>query len=113
MRDRRGVRNHLSSIHFGAITTFAEFPSGLAMLAAAPSDIRYIMMEVNIQFLKKARGRLTASCQFDPALVAEITEARDVPLDVTVTDASGDVVALARYVWRLAPQLPTATPSIP
>ena len=113
MRDRRGVRNHLRSIHFGAITTFGELPSGLAMLAAAPPDIRYIMLEINIQFLKKARGRLTASCRFDPALVAEVTAARNIPLDVSVTDASGEVVAQARYVWRLAPRLPSDTPSIP
>jgi len=107
MKDRRSVRNHLRSIHFGAIATFAEFPSAIAMLAAAPPGIRYIMVELSIQFVKKARGRITASCQFDPALVVEVTEPRDLPLNVDVVNASGERVAQARYVWRIAPKTTT------
>lgn len=100
MRDRRRLRNHLRSLHAMALANLAEEASGLAMMIGLPDDARAILTGFDIDYLKKARGTLTAeaSCQ-----VPESNEEREVVLTVEVTDEDGDTVARARARWRVGP----------
>ena len=108
MADRRRVRNHLRSLHFGALATLAEYPTGLSLIAALGPGWRFIMVEMHLSFEKKARGRVVAEAHFDPAQAAPEGGARDVPIESVVRDAAGDVVARGRYVWNIRP--PTVPP---
>ncbi len=101
MRDRKRVRNHLNSLHAIALVNLAEVTSGLAFNAALPEDARAILTGISIEYLKKARGLLTAECVCP---VPESSEERDYEIHATIQDRAGEVVARATARWRVGPR---------
>jgi acyl-coenzyme A thioesterase PaaI-like protein len=92
MQDRRGLRNHLDSIHAIALANLAELAGNLALAYSLPDDARFIVSGMEIEYMKKARGRITAIGE--PPIPRTATRAQyDVP--VTLRDTSGDEVARA------------------
>jgi acyl-coenzyme A thioesterase PaaI-like protein len=92
MRDRRGVRNHLDSVHAIALANLAEMCGNVALAYSLPDDARFIVSGLEVEYMKKARGTLTAISE--PPIPRSATRAQyDVP--VTLRDASGDEVARA------------------
>jgi acyl-coenzyme A thioesterase PaaI-like protein len=92
MQDRRGVRNHLDSIHAIALANLAELAGNLALAYSLPDDARFIVSGMEIEYMKKARGRITAIGE--PPIPRSAARAQyDVP--VTLRDTGGDEVARA------------------
>jgi acyl-coenzyme A thioesterase PaaI-like protein len=101
MKDTRRVRNHLDSIHAIALVNLGEVTSGLALVTALPPGARSIVTGLSTEFLKKARGRMEATCRCEvPGTLTGTTETLVV---AEITDASGEVVARTRVMWRLSP----------
>ena len=100
MGDRRRVRNHLTSIHAIALTNLAEMTTGLALGYGLPDGMRTILVRVQCEFLKKARGTITATC--DAPVFTEIVE-KEVLVESVLTNEAGDVVAKGRAVWLAGP----------
>jgi acyl-coenzyme A thioesterase PaaI-like protein len=100
MADRRGVRNHLASIHAVALANLAEMTTGLALGFALPEGMRTILTRLEIEFLKKARGSITATC--DAPVVTEIVQ-KEFLVESVLTNEAGDVVARGRAVWLAGP----------
>jgi acyl-coenzyme A thioesterase PaaI-like protein len=100
LTDRRSVRNHLDSIHAIALCNFGEMTSGAALLYSAPDNTRTILTRIEIDYLKKARGTLEATCTFDvPATNAKT----QFPLTVEIRNADGDLVSRLVAHWQLGP----------
>ena len=109
MRDRRSVRNHLSSVHAIALANLAEVASGVAMIVALPDDVRGIPIRLSIDFVKKARGELTAECRCS---VPHVDAPIEMDLHPEIRDAGGDIVARATIRWRLAPVARPGAPAV-
>ena len=102
LKDRRAVRNHLHSIHAIALANLGELASGMAMLSAISADTRAIVVNLEIEYLKKARGRLIAEGKANPPSV--ITDRVTTIVEAEIKDSEGDVVSRLKVHWLLSPQ---------
>ncbi len=101
MADRGSLRNHLSSIHAIALTNLGELTSGLAMSAAMSAGLRGIPVELNIEFVKKARGDIIAEGR-SPIPVPD--QKAEYEAEAVMVDAEGDRVAILRARWVVSPR---------
>ena len=100
MTDRKGVRNHLRSIHAVALVNFVEETTGMAMVSQFPRGVRGIVKRIDVEFLKKARGTIVAECQ---APEISTTEQNEYTVETHVKNSEGDVVSIGRAVWLVGP----------
>lgn len=101
MADRRRLRNHLHSLHAVALTNLAEMTGNLALMSRQPAKgARWIITGFDSEYLKKARGTITAQCE-----VADLdwSQAQSLEGRVELRDAQGDLVMVARPRWKIGP----------
>jgi len=101
LRDRRGVRNHLRSIHAIAQANVLELTSGLSMMAALSPEVRGIVAKLEVSYHKKARGLLEVTSECSPP--ASLEENTEFLATAEARDASGDVVSSISVTWILGP----------
>lgn len=98
IKDRRSIRNHLGSIHAGALCTLAELTGGLAVEVTLPWNLRWIPKGMTVHYVRKARGRLVGRCSVDP--VALVLGDINVPLEIS--NESGEAVLNAVIVFYIS-----------
>ena len=92
MQDRPRLRNHLSSVHAIALANLAELCGNVALAYSLPDDARFIVAGLSIDYVKKARGAITATSDCPvPRSSARV----ELEVPVVMRDDSGDEVARA------------------
>ena len=100
IRQKRRLQQHLGSVHAAALFNLCEMTSALAMMYALPGDARGIPTSLSIEYLKKARGLLTAEGK---APIVESSAEGGYDVEVEVKDEAGDVVTKVVAHWLIRP----------
>lgn len=108
LRDRKAVRNHLNSIHAIALMNLGEISTGLATISGMPSECRSILSGLSMDYLKKGRGTLTATCRIP---VIESSARKEYEIIGEIHDESGDLVARATARWLIGPRKEAGAPA--
>ena len=98
IKDRWSIRNHLGSIHAGALCTLSELTGGLAVEATLPLNLRWIPKGMTVQYIKKAKGRLVGKCAVDPNTLVP----GDIKVNIDIKDDSGETVLNAVIVFYIS-----------
>jgi len=103
IRDRRRVHNHIGTVHAIALCNLAELSAGVMTDVTIPAGMRWIPKGMNVEYLKKAAGTLHGVAT--PATAAHVSdEGHEWPVDVQVTDTTGEAVFRARVMMWVAPR---------
>jgi len=97
LRDTKKVRNHLNSVHAIALMNLGEVSTGLAMMFGIDGRGRGIITHLEMDYVAKARGNIRAVCD---AKVPDTSGSHDCEVEALLKDTSGQIVAVARAVWR-------------
>jgi len=103
IRHRRSVTNHLGTVHAIALCNLAEFVGGLTTDVSIPRSMRWIPKGMTVDYLKKATGTMhaVATPAFEPR---EADEGYELPVQVLVSNAAGDVVFRAHIAMWVSPR---------
>lgn len=101
LRDRRAVRNHLDCVHAVALANLAELAGNIAIAYSMPKEGRFIVAGLSMTYLKKARGVITATSE--PPVLRDVSK-REIPIEVFMRDASGEVVATCTLRTLIGPK---------
>ncbi|PZQ45830.1 MAG: hypothetical protein DI551_06335 [Micavibrio aeruginosavorus] len=108
VKRKRGVRNHVGSIHAGALFTLGETCAGLIIIRNFPfGKFRPLMSDVSVDYAKQARGDVTGECVILPETIKAMMEtinAGEVPRVEVVTeiyDKDRLLIATATTVWQV------------
>ncbi len=104
LKETRRVRNHLWSVHAIALINMAELVTGLTLMNSLPSGMRGILVGIEMEYLKKARGLLTAECH---CAIPTTSEQIEISIEGKIRDDSNEIVAIGRARWLIGPEKST------
>lgn len=103
-----GNQNHIGSMYAGALFTLAEIPGGALFLTSFDVTRFYpIIKEMHLRFRRPATSDIYVEARMDALEIerlqaqASATGKAEYLLELQLTDASGEVVALSRGIYQL------------
>lgn len=100
IQDKHGLRNHLNSIHAIAIANLGEFTTGLSVISQLKNREKAIIVKLEIEYLKKARGELKAESF---SKLPEISDDTEVKVTANIKNYDSELVAIVTATWRIRP----------
>jgi acyl-coenzyme A thioesterase PaaI-like protein len=94
--DHRAVRNHLDSLHAIALANIGELTTGLAVHSTLPATGRGILKHLGVDYRKKARGTVVATCRVDVPAGAGRHQVQAV---AQLRNTAGEIVAEVTGTW--------------
>lgn len=110
MRDWWGVHNHLGTVHAIACCNLAEVAAGTTIDLSLPDTHRWIPKGMQVSYLAKATGTLTAVATLEDLSVLTLDESREVVVAVDITDPRGSSVVRADITMWVTPRPTAAAP---
>ena len=101
LKDRRAVRNHLDSIHAIALANLGEFTTGLCVISQLQEKSKAILVKIEIEYLKKARGDLLSTAE--QIIEKSITEDTDFKVKAEIKNLQDEIVCVLHATWRVRP----------
>lgn len=101
LRDKRKVRNHLDSIHAIALANLGEFTTGLSVISQLHNDAKAILVKIEVEYLKKARGDLTAEAHSE--VPQNFTQDTNILVSAKIRNLQNEVVTVVNATWRIRP----------
>ena len=101
LKEHRNVRNHLNSVHGIALVNLAEMVTGLTLMNSLPDNTRGILTGIKMDYIKKARGLVTAKCICD---IPQTNESIELEITGEIANEQGEVVARAVATWLIGPE---------
>lgn len=93
IRKRRGVHNHLGTVHAIALCNGLEAAMGALAESTIPHDRRWIPRGMEVAYTAKADSDVTCIAEIDPEQwTAELGDGYDLPVRVRGVRADGTVV---------------------
>jgi acyl-coenzyme A thioesterase PaaI-like protein len=101
MKQRWIVQNHIKTVHAIAVCNLVEMAMGLVAESTIPSHLRWLPMGMNVNYVKKATGKLTAETIINEDTFFKLEKyPGKVEVPVTVRNAAGEVVTTAEVrLW--------------
>ncbi|MRX27373.1 DUF4442 domain-containing protein [Kangiella sp. HZ709] len=106
IENRTKVQNHIGSVHAAAMALLAETATGMVVGMHVPDDKIPVIKSMNINYVKRAVGALTAKAHLTQEQIDAIltTEKGEVTVAVTVTDEEGKEPIEAEMIWAWVPK---------
>jgi hypothetical protein len=96
LKQRWAVQNHIKTVNAIAVCNLVEMAMGLVAEATIPKHLRWLPMGMNIDYVKKATGKLTATSDIDPETFFNLPKyPGEVYVPVQVKNSEGVVVTRA------------------
>ena len=101
LKDRPRVRNHLDCVHAVALLNLAELTGNIALSYSLPSDARFIVAGMSIDYVKKSRGTITGECH---SAVPTTNDRVEYEVPVVMKNEAGETVATATLRTLVGPK---------
>lgn len=107
LANKSKVQNHIGSVHAAATALLGESASGFLLGMHVPDDKIPLLKSMNIQYLKRSTGALTAQAQLDEEQIKQIHSADkgEVVIRVLIRDQLGVEPVEALYTWAWIPKV--------
>jgi uncharacterized protein (TIGR00369 family) len=106
LQNRRRVQNHMKTVHASAMFLLAEAATGTVLNANLPEGTRFSTTHIEVDYLRRAEGDLTATATLsdDQRALIRATPKGRLSVPVQVLDASGNEPAtfVIEWSWKYA-----------
>ena len=101
MKKRRGVENHIGTVHAIAMCNLAELAAGMLTEVSIPATMRWLPKGMKVEYVRKAETDVTA---FATLPKVKDGPGHDVDADVLIKDDAGNVVCRAVITMYVSPK---------
>lgn len=108
INNRRNMQNHIKGVHAAAMALLAETATGFVTGLNVPDDRILLIKSLHVDYLKVAKGGLTATASLSAEHQQLITDTPkgELSIPVVVVDDSGEQPIRCEMIWAWRPKKP-------